>query len=170
MGANTIQDQLIAELLGDVGVLHDDVKALKAALPGAAADIEKAGINAAESLKIAVGDAVSELSKASHDLQVEKFHAEFIRVANTVLNDIGKTATTAAPSAWKVKVAVSMTFVIALSGIAGGIIGATYYHQGHSQEETREIAAGKDFLKVLPQLDEATKNKIANLLEKNRSN
>ena len=39
MGESTALEALTAELLGDVGVLHDEVKALREALPGTAADV-----------------------------------------------------------------------------------------------------------------------------------
>ena len=115
-------------------------------------------------LKAAVKGAVDELAKGAAEAEAAKLQAAFTKVAEEVLQDIRKQAHAAAPSAWKIKVAVSLAFVVALSGAAGAVVGAWYTKQA----QAREIAAGKDFLQVLPQLDQATRDKLARMIDRNR--
>lgn len=168
MAESTALEALTAELLGDVGKLHDDVKQLANALPDAAGAIRQAGQDSAGTIQLAVDKAVGELSKGVADAEVAKLQASFMSVAEGVLRDIRKEASTAAPSGWKIKVAVSLCLVVALSGVAGAIVGAAYVKRQHGDEEARQIAAGKDFLNVLPLLDQPTRDKLASLIEKSR--
>lgn len=164
MAESTALEALTAELLGDVLHLHHEVKAVSSALPGAAEKIRQAAQEGADELKAAVKKAVEDLAKGAADAEAAKLHASFTKIAEGVLEDIRKEAHAAAPSAWKIKVAVSLTFVVALSCAAGVISGAWYI----KQTEARQIAAGKDFLQLLPQLDQATRDKLVKLIEKNR--
>lgn len=168
MAESTVLEALTAELLGDVGKLHDDVKQLATALPDAAGAIRQAGQDSAGTIQAAVDKAVGDLSKSAVEMEVAKLLAAFIGVAETVLRGVRKEASTAAPSGWKIKVVVSLCLVVALSGVAGVIVGAAYVKFLHSDEEKRQIAAGKDFLQILPQLDPPTREKLVRLIEKNR--
>jgi uncharacterized protein (DUF885 family) len=168
MAESTALEALTAELLGDVGRLHDEVKGLASALPGACEAIREAGSEGAGQLKAAVKEAVAELAKDAAKAEAEKLQAAFTKVAEGVLQDIRKQAHAAAPSAWKIKVAVSLAFVVALSGVAGAIVGSWYVKHSRNDEEVRQLAAGKDFLAVLPQLDQATREKLERLIEKSR--
>lgn len=168
MAESTALEALTAELLGDVGRLHDEVKGLASALPGACEAIRQAGQEGSGELKAAVKGAVDELAKGAAEAEAAKLQAAFTKVAEEVLQDIRKQAHAAAPSAWKIKVAVSLAFVVALSGAAGAVVGAWYTKRAHSEEEARQIAAGKDFLQVLPQLDQATRDKLARMIDRSR--
>lgn len=168
MAESTALEALTAELLGDVGKLHDDVKQLAKALPDAAGAIRQAGEDSAGTIQAAVDKAVGDLSKSLAQTEVAKLQASFMSVAESVLHDIRKEASTAAPSGWKIKVAVSSCLVMALSGVAGAVVGADYIKRSHGDEEARQIAAGKDFLQVLPLLDQPTRDKLSSLIEKSR--
>lgn len=148
--SKTRMDYLYKQFLGDEHALLERMEALKTDIPAV------------------VDKAMGELSKGIADAQVAKIEASFLSVAEEVLRDIRKEASTAAPSGWKIKVAVSLCLVVALSGVAGAIVGAAYVKQQHGEEEARQIAAGKDFLNVLPMLDQPTRDRLASLIEKSR--
>ncbi len=59
---STALEALTAELLGDVGRLHDDVKAMASASPGAAQSIRASGKEAADSISSALASAVADLT------------------------------------------------------------------------------------------------------------
>ena len=85
-----------------------------------------------------------------------------------MLKQVRDEAGASAPAAWKIKVGLVLSGVVLLGGLAGGIIGAEWYGKGApSQEQVKQIAAGKDFLQLLPQLDQATRDTLVHLIEKN---
>lgn len=168
MAESTALEALTAELLGDVGILHDDVKQLALALPDAAKVIQEAGEKGAEQLRLAVSQAVSDVAQGTADSEAKKFEVAFKKVAEEVLQDIRQQAHAAAPSAWKIKVAISISFIVLIGFSAGLVIGAWYSKNTPNAEESRQIAAGKDFLKILPLLDQSTRDRIAKLIEKNQ--
>ena len=163
MAASTALEALTAELLGDVGKLHDDVKQLANALPSAADTILQAGQESAGAVKAAVDKAMVDLAKGVAEAEVAKLHAAFLDVSQKVLSDIRKEAeeSTTAPYGWKIKVALNLSLVVALSSGAGAIVGSWYVKNSYE----RQIAAGQDFLQVLPQLDAQTKEKITRLIK-----
>ena len=168
MGESTALEALTAELLGDVGRLHDEVKGLSNALPGATDSVRQAGVDAAATIQGAVDQAVQGLAKGAAEAEAAKIQAEFVRVAEKTLADIRKQAHASAPAGWKIKVALSMSITLLVAAAAGGVVG---YQVGAkrqpSADEVRQLAAGKDFLQVLPQLDQTTRDKLVRLIEKN---
>lgn len=170
MAESTALEALTAELLGDVGRLHDDVKDLASALPDAAQVIRQAGESGAEELRKAVSQAVSEVAKGTAEAEAAKLQVAFKKVAENVLQDIRQQAHAAAPSAWKIKVAISISFLAFIFSMAGAIIGYWYAttKQAPGAEISRQVAAGKDFLKILPLLDQPTRDKLVKLIEQNK--
>jgi len=170
MAASTVMEALTAELLGDVGKLHERVKDLDAALPEAAETIRAAGRDVAQEIKGAVQAAVTDLSKGAAEVEVARIQAQVGEIAQAVLSQVRKEASAAAPHGWKIKAALGMGGLILLGGLAGGIIGAAWFGKGQvpSAEEAKQIEAGRDFLQVLPQLDDATKEKLVWMIQKNR--
>lgn len=166
---STLLDALTAELLGDVGRLHDEVKALSNALPGAAQEVRQAGSSAAEALNTSVAKAVEELAKRGAEVEVSRHQAAFLVAAEKVIQDIRSEATTAAPSAWKIKVALAMSLVVLVSALAGGVLGATFSgRQTLTSDQARKIAAGEDFIRIIPTLDDATRAKLNAAIEKTK--
>lgn len=164
MAASTALEALTAELLGDVGKLHDDVKQLSIALPGASEMIIKAGQQSSYDLKKAVQEAVDALAKDAAQAEAAKLQATFTQVAEKVLQDIRKQSNAAAPSAWKIKIALSMSLVLAISCAAGVILGSWYTKNSYE----KQISAGSDLLQIWPQIDTSTKEKIVKLIEKSK--
>lgn len=169
-GESSVLDALVAELLGDVGVLHDKVKALNTALPDVSEAVRGAGRDAADSIGVAVSKAVAELTKSAADAEVAKVKAQVNKIAEEVLTQVRKEASASAPYGWKVRVGLGVCAVMLLGGLAGGIIGAAWFGKTHTPtaEQAKQIEAGRDFLLVLPQLDQQTKEKLIRMIEKNR--
>jgi len=107
-------------------------------------------------------------AKAATEIEAPKMQTQFVSIAQDVLKQVRDEAGASAPAAWKIKVGLVLSGVVLLGGLAGGIIGAEWYGKGApSQEQVKQIAAGKDFLQLLPQLDQATRDKLVHLIEKN---
>lgn len=170
MGESTALEALTAELLGDVGKLHDQVKALQGALPDAAETIRAAGRDAAQDLAGAVGKAIGDLGQAAAAAEVAKIEAQVAEIAKAVLSQVRKEASASAPHGWKVKVALGVTGLVLLGALAGGVIGAAWFGKAAppTPEQAKQIEAGRDFLQVLPQLDDTTRDKLVKMIQKNR--
>lgn len=173
MGPSTAMEALTAELLGDVGKLHDEVKAIGIVLPEAVAAIHLAAQEAGQSLAEAVEKAKGEFSQAAREAEVARVQAQVNELLAVVLNQVRKEASTSAPQGWKIKVAFGIGALVLLGGLAGGIIGATWFGPGTapggSGDDAKHLEAGRDFVQVLPQLDEATRSKLIRMIQKNRS-
>lgn len=173
MGQSTAMEALTAELLGDVGKLHDEVKAVAAALPGAAETIRVAAKEAAEVLNFAVEKAVADLGKAASDAEVARIQGQVNEIARAVLIQVRKEASASAPHGWKVKVAFGVAGLVLLGAVAGAVVGAWSVAKAGpgdqvSAEQAKQLEAGRDFLQVLPQLDDATRDKVIRMIQKNR--
>lgn len=127
----------------------------------AAADISQATASAYQQVVIA--------AKAATESEGPKMQAQFISIAQDVLQQVKKEAGAAAPAGWKIKVGLALSSVVLLGGLAGVVIGSTWYGKpSKSLDEVKQLAAGKDFLQILPQLDPPTREKLVRLIEKNR--
>lgn len=170
-GETTIMEALTAELLGDVGLLHDKVKDLNDALPDVAQVIRDAGRDAADSIHVAVGKAVAEVNYAASTSDVTKVHIHFDQVAEKLLTEIRKQEKIIAPSeqvsvvGFSRRSAFVMAFIALLAGVA---VGAMTLSNISRAETGKQIEAGRDFLQVLPQLDEKTRERIVKMIQKNR--
>lgn len=174
MGHSTAMEALTAELLGDVGKLHDEVKDVAQALPGAAETIRVAAREAAQVLDFAVEKAVADLGKAASDAEVARIQSQVNEIAKAVLVQVRKEASASAPQGWKIKVAFGIASLVLLGAVAGAIVGAAWSSSKGSSiapadsEQAKQLEAGRDFLQVLPQLDEATRNRLVKMIQKNR--
>lgn len=202
MVASTHLEALTAELLGDVGKLHDEVKAVVAAIPGAAEAIRQAGRDAAASIEAAgkqvqadlenavkaerqaaadisrsTSQAVQDIvtaARAATEAEVPKLQVHFVNIAQDVLEQVRKEASSTAPIGWKVKMGFGAGALVLLGALAGGIIGSAWFGKAHTPdatmtaEQAKQLEAGRDFLQVLPQLDEPTKAKLVHMIQKNR--
>lgn len=202
MVASTHLEALTAELLGDVGKLHDEVKAVGGAIPGAAESIRQAGRDAAAMIEAAGKQVQADLenavkaerqaaadisrstsqayqdivmaARAATEAEVPKLQVRFVNIAQDVLEQVRKEASSTAPIGWKVKMGFGAGGLVLLGALAGGIIGSAWFAKGRAPEaamtadQAKQLEAGRDFLQVLPQLDEATKNKLIHMIQKNR--
>lgn len=174
----TIMEALTAELLGDVGKLHDRVKDLEQALPDAAQSIRDAGREAADSIHVAVGKAVGELNHAAASFDVGQVTAHFDLVAGQLLAELRKGQAVPGPAAgpapapskaWSKGARQAVILVGILGCLVGGFVGARVASKTPIDEVTsKQIEAGRDFLQVLPQLDAPTKEKLVRMIQKNR--
>jgi hypothetical protein len=174
-GEQTIMEALTAELLGDVGLLHDKVKDLNTALPEAAQVIRDAGRDAADSIHVAVGKAVSELNHVVASSDAVKMQTHFDQVAQVLLAEIRKGASSVAaggqvhPGKNGRKTIVLVAIAAAVAGmLIGGFAGSRSSQAIPNEQTTRQMEAGRDFLQLLPQLDKSTKAKLVRMIEKNR--
>ena len=127
----------------------------------AAADIGQATTNAYKQI-VAAANAASEA-------ELPRIKTQLLQITHDALQEVRKEAAQAAPYGWKVKVAISLAGIVLLGALAGGIIGATWFgHNKPTAEEEKQLAAGKDFLQVLPMLDKATKDRLIDLIQRSR--
>ncbi|MEX3581716.1 MAG: hypothetical protein VB137_02195 [Burkholderia sp.] len=156
--ASTAHEALIAELLGDVGKLHDEIKALPGLIAQTVWAINGAAQEATEQAKAAV--------RAAGDEEADRLRGELAKVAKEVLQDVHRQAAQSAPDGWKIKVALALAGLAIISALAGGVVGAWLFSSSSlSAEEQKQLQAGKDILRVWPQLDEATKNPLTKLFK-----
>lgn len=187
MNKSTLVEALTAELLGDVGLLNDQIKELRCALP---ALIQEAGLQAEKSMQATINKAITELeragraeqqaaanlqadesalqkrmaaaSKAASEAELVNIQRRFNKIAAQVLEQIRCESTNAAPSAWKAKVTVGLTISLLFVGSAGIIIGSIW-NEGTffiSRAEAKQLAFGKKMDRVLSTLDKETLTKI----------
>lgn len=156
MGQSTTLEALTAELLGDVGLLHDEVKQLKETLPGAAEEIRRAGAESTDAMSAAVEKAVLDLTRGAA-------RAELVKAAEAALNNAQKGKSTSRP----LFLGAALVVGLALGG-ALGFMGAP--NQSLTADQQHQLAAGKTFLQVLPKLDQSTRSKIKNLILENSQN
>lgn len=129
----SVRDALIAEMLGDVGRLHDSVKSLDARLLPMVEACERA----AQAAERAAG------------------RAESPPVLATL-------TPAAASGAWRLLVVGLVLGAVLASAAAFAVVRAS------AVRDERTMAAGRDFLAVLPKLDAGTRQKIADALESKR--
>jgi len=225
MAASTAMEALTAELLGDVGKLHDDVKALHELLPtmtkAASDDIQVITGKVGEALQLQAGHYLAAAEKLAGVLQAmsqevdraagqaaatagesakldirqaaaaaaadavsQVVGAEIAKVVGQVNNAANNLVTQASAAKHEVLGAARSTSwgfgrILAMV-IAGGCISGLvtvmgmHYLQGRGQtapdqETAKQIEAGRDFIQVLPQLDNTTREKVTRLVLKNRA-
>ena len=110
---STTHEALIAELLGDVGKLHDDIKALPGLIAPTVEAINGVAQEATEQAKAAV--------RASGNEEADRLHRELAKIAKEVLQDTHRQTT---PDGWKIKVTLALAGLAIISALAGGIVGA----------------------------------------------
>ncbi|PPD54893.1 MAG: hypothetical protein CTY12_01960 [Methylotenera sp.] len=150
---SSAQEALLAEVLGDVLVLSDEVKTLKAALPGAAKDIEASGQKAASIVNNQVVKSVGEIRAETARLEAQQFSQAFKEETEKTLKAFHQHVTMAAPARWKYRLAVGLLAQGLLCAIAGATI--TYFVTTSAMSE--EQKAGEQILKAIPKLDPVTK-------------
>jgi hypothetical protein len=83
--ASTAQEALIAELLGDVGKLHDEVKALRESLPAVVAELSER-TTAIQTAIAGLGDDAVQASVMAHvENAAEKIAAQALRDASATV-------------------------------------------------------------------------------------
>lgn len=172
--AALIHSQLIRRAGDDAAnVIHFAVQKAKAELELAV----KAEREAASDISRATAQAYQDIvtaARAATEAEVPKLQVRFVNLAQDVLQQVRKEASATAPIGWKVKVAFGAAGLVLLGALAGGVIGSAWSGKGRASEtgvnpdQAKQLEAGRDFLQVLPQLDEATKTKLIHMIQKNR--
>lgn len=157
---------------------QDAISGIQSAVAQSLADLAeavKAERQAAADIGKATAEAHSQIiaaARAASEAEVPKMHAQFINIAQDVLLQVRKEAGAAAPQAWKIKVSLGIAALVLLGAAAGAIIGSTWWGKAApaklTDEQSKQIEAGRDFLQVFPQLDQGTKDKLVRMIEKNR--
>ena len=84
MAPRTALDALIAELLGDVGLLHNEVKELRAAVPALAEEFKAAGREVARVMAEDAAKAVEQV-KAASEAELARIRALAVMAAVAAL-------------------------------------------------------------------------------------
>lgn len=169
-GFNLVAAEKLATVLQSINaeVCRNVEQAAHAASAVAKLDIQTSATNAArEALKREVGDlvvaAVGQINTASGEL-VKKATA-----AKEEINEAAKSVK------WGF---ARIAGLLVLSGLVASVAtlgGAHYLSKDQAvkvapadPEQAKQMEAGRDFLQVLPQMDDAARNKLIRMIEKNR--
>jgi len=151
--------QLLVDIYAATGdkITRDD-PVVTAALVQAAL-IKQAGIQAAA--------AIGAAAKAVEQNELDALHARFTEAATVTLEKVRQDGALAAPGALRARTwtaAAVVALCCAMLGLAAGYgVGA---QQRLSDQEIRQLAAGKDFLTLLEKTDDATRARLADLVQK----
>jgi len=154
------QEALLAEMLGDVLVLSDEVKKLKDALPGCAQEIENSGQKAAEIVNSQVIKSVGEIKAEAARLEAQQFAQAFKEETAKTLKSFHEHVTMAAPSRWKYRLAMGLLAQGLFCAIAGAAV--TYFVLNGEIDQERK--AGQQIIQAIPKLDADTKAKLLEVM------
>lgn len=108
---------------------------------------------------------IATAAKLATEQEVTKVQLMLAKAVETALQKVSAEAS--APASWRYKVAALQAVTALLIAIAGGIVGATWFgHAAPTDEEKAQLAAGRDFMRIYPQLDQATKDKVERLVSR----
>lgn len=146
---------------------------LQRAVTAAAGELAQAA-RAEREAAAAAGETFAETLKqvrasieAGGDNELSSLRLKFAQSAQETLRDVASKAGESAPDALKWKIAAFLCAGGLLFALAGGVVGAAFFGRQDppSLEQQREIAAGRDFLAILPKLDGDTRSKVVKLVE-----
>lgn len=158
---SSAQEALLAEVLGDILVLSDEVKNLKAALSGAAKDIEASGQKAASIVNSQVVKSIGEIRAETARLEAQQFSQAFKEETEKTLKAFHQHVTMAAPARWKYRLTMGLIALGLLCAVAGSTI--TYFVATNSMSEEQQ--AGEQILRAIPKLDPETKKKLIDAMQ-----
>lgn len=149
-----------------IAAIEAAVRAGVAELAAAANDERAAAAAASESVAAALRDVRASI-EAGGDNELSSLRAKFAQTADSVLRDVAGTAREAAPQVWKYRVGMVLGLSALLFALAGGVVGAEFFGRQaeRTQDEARQLAAGRDMLAVLPKLDPETHDKVVRMVE-----
>lgn len=139
MAESTVREALIAELLGDVGLLHDQIKDLENRLPSLFASLEKRLADYQEGIDTELERRISKLEDIGN------------RNTDRVEAALSETREAMVGSRWS-----QWLSLLLLVGLAVG----SWMRPHLTDEERRYIEAGRDILEVMPKLDPETREKL----------
>lgn len=175
-----MRDEIAQLLIGEIDVQISRLESLnteiKETVKSAVADLNGAVKAERESAaKIALSVAVAQqqivaAAQAASNAELINMQKRMYKVMEEVSVQIRDDSVTSSPSAWKIKVGITLSWVLLLGGLAGFIIGAARYGSSHvlTAEQAQQLSIGKSLMEVLPHLDKATKDKLLHQLEKNQ--
>lgn len=107
---------------------------------------------------------IATAAKIATEQETAKVQILLAKAVETALAKVGSEA--AAPAAWRYKVAALQAVSAAIIAFGGGVVGATWFGQATpTGEQKAQLAAGKDFMRIYPQLDSATRDKVTKLIQ-----
>lgn len=140
---STALEALTAEMLGDIGILHDEVKAMRSSLPEAAETIKSSAKEAADNistaLHLAVTDLTHEAAQREAKFAVDAVNNEVSQARATaakLIEDVAKANRNVNASKWFAVAAAACIGVAVAAGGAGYWIAAT-------QAESAAARAGR---------------------------
>lgn len=140
---STALEALTAELLGDVGLLHDEVKAMRSSLPEAAETIKssakEAANNISTALHLAVTDLTHEAAQREAKFAIDAVNSEVSQARNTatkLIEDVAKANRNVNASKWFTVAASACIGVAMVSGWIG-------YWVASTQAESAAARAGQ---------------------------
>jgi hypothetical protein len=169
--------------LGHVLTAHAELTKLQIAVSQDSAQSAAEAIKVAvEAGKLDVRKAATEAASAAIREVVGGEIAKVVGQVNNAANDLVKQTSAAKHEILGAARSVSWGFgrilgMLIAAGLIGGLVGAlgAPYLQGRGaapapdQETAKRIEAGRDFIQLLPQLDNATREKVIRLIQKNRA-
>lgn len=149
-----------------IAAIDAAVRAGVADLASAASAEREAAGAASESIAAALRDVRTSI-EAGGDNELSSLRLRFAEAADSVLREVAGKARDAAPQVWKFRVGAVLCAGALLFALAGGIVGSEFFGRqaDRSPDEVRELAAGRDFIAILPQLDPDTRAKVVKLVE-----
>ncbi|MGT2457735.1 hypothetical protein ACU4GI_33065 [Cupriavidus basilensis] len=107
---------------------------------------------------------IATAAKMATEQETSKVQMMLAKAVESALAKVGSEA--AAPAAWRFKVAALQAISAAVIALGGGVVGAAWFgHTAPTDAEKAQLAAGRDFIRIYPQLDTATRDKVAKLIQ-----
>jgi hypothetical protein len=187
MGQHTVREALLAEILGDIGKLLDEVKNLDARLPALLDNIEKRIVNYEESISDIQSAWIKDVKHNIHEYQDATnrinrelqcpdgiralIQADIKSALEQVISESRIQETERSrfrQLSIPVRIAIAVTLGMILCGIGVGIgtaLGAKPSIRDLSSEERRYMEAGRDIFEVMPRLDTTTRRRLEDALK-----
>ncbi len=176
--ASTTHEALIAELLGDVGLLHDEIKTLPGKLNGSLAPTLEA-LSRAKTNATATIDQHAEQQKGHLQYYVAQqksallndIHAAIRQEAGAALSGVSRALEQSARAHQSAlhqttHQGIQWVMIALATGILGGVIGVFGTYFIYVKEEANLAAYGRALGTVWGQLDNSTKSRIQEALRK----
>jgi hypothetical protein len=168
----TVRDALIAEILGDVGKLHDSVQELKAITPTVFESTKTGMSEILAALEKEVGKISTLVADSkSGRTRLDPAMSKKIMDAATqeITRQVKEQSLIKVQGAWKVKVAtllLSSTLLVGLAGlVVGAVFGPRYFPSiALTNEEQTQLKIGKNAMRLAQKWDKQSRENLLKLL------
>ncbi|KRB74258.1 hypothetical protein [Noviherbaspirillum sp. Root189] len=185
----TLLEQLTADLIGDVSILHHQVQEIKASLPALLQDTAfQASIALEHNLRSVVREIeisiqrerqfaeviltfekdarirINEHTRQTLKDEIKRTQQALEGTASKVLSELRNEATHASPSVWKVRFAGAMTALMLVAFTLGFVVASTGSTKTFllTSDEIRHLEYGRQVEAIAPKLSKGTVQSILN--------